>query len=97
MTSRILAIETAVPQTVLSQSRARDLLAGQPGRSRLGVRLTHAAFDASAIESRFTVLPELVPGTRTEGHLKRCHITNPDVVFEREVLPEIAPDLVEER
>ena len=44
-----------------------------------------------------TVLPELVPGTRTEGHLKRCHITNPDVVFEREVLPEIAPDLVEER
>jgi peptide/nickel transport system ATP-binding protein len=44
-----------------------------------------------------TVLPELVPGTRTEGHLKRCHIPNPDVVFEREVLPEIAPDLVEER
>jgi peptide/nickel transport system ATP-binding protein len=44
-----------------------------------------------------TVLPELVPGTRTEGHLKRCHIPNPDAVFEREVLPEIAPDLVEER
>ena len=44
-----------------------------------------------------TVLPELVPGTRTEGHLKRCHITNPDAVFEREVLPDIAPDLVEER
>lgn len=66
MTSRILAIETAVPQTVLSQSRARDLLAGQPGRSRLGVRLTHAAFDASAIESRFTVLPELVDGASTE-------------------------------
>jgi peptide/nickel transport system ATP-binding protein len=43
------------------------------------------------------VLPELVPGTRTEGHLKRCHITDPDAVFEREVLPEIAPDLVEER
>ncbi len=44
-----------------------------------------------------TVLPELVPGTRTEGHLKRCHITNPDVVFEKEVLAEFAPDLVEER
>ena len=44
-----------------------------------------------------TVLPELAPGTRREGHLKRCHLANPDAVFEREVLPEIAPDLVEER
>jgi peptide/nickel transport system ATP-binding protein len=44
-----------------------------------------------------TVLPELAPGTRTEGHLKRCHLPDPDAVFEREVLPEIAPDLVEER
>jgi peptide/nickel transport system ATP-binding protein len=41
--------------------------------------------------------PLLVPGTRGEGHLKRCHLTNPDEVFEREVLPDIAPDLVEER
>lgn len=44
-----------------------------------------------------TVSPELTPGTRGEGHLKRCHLANPDVVYEREVLPEIAPDLVEER
>jgi peptide/nickel transport system ATP-binding protein len=44
-----------------------------------------------------TTLPELVPGTRTEGHLKRCHITDPDAVYEKEVLPEIVPDLVEER
>ena len=44
-----------------------------------------------------TTLPELVPGTRTESHLKRCHLTNPDAVYEREVLPEIAPDLVEEQ
>ncbi|GAB6985932.1 ABC transporter ATP-binding protein [Nocardioides pyridinolyticus] len=44
-----------------------------------------------------TVLPELAPGTRSETHLKRCHLANPDAVFEREVLPEIAPDLVEER
>ncbi|GAA4714017.1 ABC transporter ATP-binding protein [Nocardioides conyzicola] len=43
-----------------------------------------------------TTLPELAPGTRTETHLKRCHLTNPDVVFEQEVLPEIAPDLVED-
>jgi peptide/nickel transport system ATP-binding protein len=44
-----------------------------------------------------TVLPELTPGTRTEGHVKRCHLPNPDVVYEQEVLPEIAPDLVEGR
>ena len=44
-----------------------------------------------------TVMPELVPGTRTESHLKRCHLSNPDAVYEQEVLPEIAPDLVEER
>jgi len=45
-----------------------------------------------------TVLPELVPGARREGHLKRCHITDPDAVFEKEVLPEMVDaDLVEER
>jgi peptide/nickel transport system ATP-binding protein len=44
-----------------------------------------------------TVVPELTPGTRTEGHLKRCHLPNPDVVFQQEVLPDIAPELVEER
>jgi peptide/nickel transport system ATP-binding protein len=44
-----------------------------------------------------TTMPELVPGTRTETHLKRCHLADPDAVFEREVLPEIAPDLVEEQ
>ncbi len=45
----------------------------------------------------FTTLPELTPGTRSPQHLKRCHLVDPDAVFEREVLPEIAPDLVEER
>jgi peptide/nickel transport system ATP-binding protein len=44
-----------------------------------------------------TVLPDLVPGAHREGHLSRCHIPDPDAVFMREVLPEIAPDLVEGR
>ncbi|MFC7497314.1 MULTISPECIES: ABC transporter ATP-binding protein [unclassified Nocardioides] len=44
-----------------------------------------------------TTLPELTPGTRSEEHLKRCHLANPDAVYEQEVLPEIVPDLVEER
>jgi peptide/nickel transport system ATP-binding protein len=43
-----------------------------------------------------TELPELTPGSRGGGHLKRCHLADPDRVFEAEVLPEIAPELVEE-
>jgi len=42
-----------------------------------------------------TTLPELLPGNRGE-HLRRCHLANPEMIYETEVLPEIAPDLVEE-
>jgi peptide/nickel transport system ATP-binding protein len=41
-------------------------------------------------------LPELTPGARGEGHLKRCHLANADAIYQSEVLPEIAPELVEE-
>ena len=41
-------------------------------------------------------LPPLTPGTRGEGHLKRCHLADPEAVYQTEVLPEIKPDLVEE-
>jgi peptide/nickel transport system ATP-binding protein len=40
-------------------------------------------------------LPLLVEGTRGPGHLKRCHLANPDMIYETEILPEIAPELVE--
>jgi len=43
-----------------------------------------------------TELPELLPGSRGGGHLKRCHLADPDRIFAAEVLPEIAPELVEE-
>ena len=43
-----------------------------------------------------TELPELLPGQPRPGHLKRCHLANPDAIYETEILPEIAPDLVEE-
>jgi peptide/nickel transport system ATP-binding protein len=33
------------------------------------------------------------PGGRGAGHLKRCHLPDPDAVYRSEVLPEIAPDL----
>jgi peptide/nickel transport system ATP-binding protein len=44
-----------------------------------------------------TERPELLPGSRGPGHLKRCHLANPDEVFRAEVLPEIAPEMVEEK
>ena len=44
-----------------------------------------------------TTRPELLPGGRGEGHLKACHLANPDEIFREEVLPEIAPELAQER
>jgi peptide/nickel transport system ATP-binding protein len=43
-----------------------------------------------------TEMPLLVEGNRGPGHTKRCHLANPDQIYETEVLPVIAPDLVEE-
>ena len=40
--------------------------------------------------------PPLSPGKRGDAHLKRCHLPDPDAIYQTEVLPEIAPDLVEE-
>ncbi|MDT3316432.1 type III polyketide synthase [Microbacterium sp. KSW4-11] len=59
MTTRILSIGTAVPEARLRQDQVRDLFAGQPGADRLTRRLIGAAFDASAIETRHTVLDDL--------------------------------------
>jgi peptide/nickel transport system ATP-binding protein len=42
-----------------------------------------------------TTLPELTPGTRGENHLKRCHLANASEIYAEEVLPEIAPDLID--
>ncbi len=41
-----------------------------------------------------TTLPELAPASAA-GHLKRCHLVNPDEIYLKEVLPEAAPDLVD--
>ena len=41
-----------------------------------------------------TELPPLIEGNRP-GHTKRCHLANPDEIYQTEVLPEIAPDLVD--
>ncbi|MBU4466078.1 MAG: type III polyketide synthase [Actinobacteria bacterium] len=67
MTARILAIGTAVPETTLEQHDVRQFFARQPGYDRLAQRLVHAAFDASSIERRHSVLGELAGGARGSG------------------------------
>jgi peptide/nickel transport system ATP-binding protein len=44
-----------------------------------------------------TELPELIAVAPGRQHLKRCHLSNPDAIYATEVLPEIAPDLVEKQ
>jgi predicted naringenin-chalcone synthase len=53
------SIATAVPSTTFSQPVVRDVFASQPDLGRLGKRLIGAAFDASGIERRHTVIEEL--------------------------------------
>jgi hypothetical protein len=31
------------------------------------------------------------PGTEASSHLKRCHLADPETIYQTEVLPEIAP------
>jgi predicted naringenin-chalcone synthase len=59
MPARIRSIETRVPDTVIFQGSVRDIFRSQPDTSRLAQRLIGAAFDASAIETRHTVITEL--------------------------------------
>jgi predicted naringenin-chalcone synthase len=59
MVASILSIGTAVPPARVPQAAARDAFAAQPGIGRVAQRLIHAAFDASAIDHRNTVLTEL--------------------------------------
>ncbi len=41
-----------------------------------------------------SVLPELLPAAHP-GHFKRCHLVDSESIYQSEVLPEIAPDLVD--
>ncbi|MDX6371831.1 MAG: peptide/nickel transport system ATP-binding protein [Nocardioidaceae bacterium] len=41
-----------------------------------------------------TTTPELVPGGRGVNHLKRCHLPDAETIYQTEILPEIAPDMV---
>jgi alkylresorcinol/alkylpyrone synthase len=61
-----------VPPTVLAQDGVRDLFGSQPDLGRLGTRLVSAAFGASGIRTRRTVIRELgtapgMPGAAVEA------------------------------
>jgi len=59
MAVSIRSIGTAVPPTIIRQDDVREIFATQPGLGRLGQRIVGAAFGASAIETRHTVVDEL--------------------------------------
>jgi peptide/nickel transport system ATP-binding protein len=42
-----------------------------------------------------TRLPDLTPASTGGPHVKRCHLADPEQIYQQEILPEIAPDLVE--
>jgi peptide/nickel transport system ATP-binding protein len=43
-----------------------------------------------------TTLPDLLPAQVGENHRRRCHLPDPEVIYGTEVLPAIAPDLVDQ-
>ncbi|MFZ7088251.1 type III polyketide synthase [Curtobacterium sp. RRHDQ10] len=59
MSATIRAIGTATPPRVIDQDGAMRLFRAQPGLGRLGERLVGAAFGASAVDQRHTVLDDL--------------------------------------
>ena len=42
-----------------------------------------------------STLPELLPARVGPTHLRRCHLPDPDTIYLTEVLPEIAPELID--
>ncbi|MEW1979479.1 type III polyketide synthase [Citricoccus sp. NPDC079358] len=102
MTALLRSLHTAVPPTVLHQEEVRDVLAAQPGLSRLGTRLVTAAFNASGIERRHTVVEEWQDGGRGTGNGEGIffdpetgHILNPSTGVRNTVFTDHANDLYE--
>lgn len=102
MSARIVSIGTAVPPTCVPQDRAREIFAGQPGVDRLTQRLIHAAFDASAIERRHTVLSEfgdefspreLVPPGRARFADDEGRMLQPTTGPRNDLYTAVSPDL----
>lgn len=84
MAALIRSLHTAVPSIVLEQEMVRDVMVAQPGLSRLGARLVPAAFNASGIERRHTVVEDWRDGGRgARGRIgtyfdpTNAHVLNP--------------------
>ncbi|MBC9927418.1 MULTISPECIES: type III polyketide synthase [unclassified Leucobacter] len=91
MATQIHAIGTALPQFHLPQAKTRDFFIAQAGMGRLAARLIGAAFDQSAIDSRYTVLGDLAgePGlfVDEDGQLRAPSTGERNAVYRREAPP----------
>jgi predicted naringenin-chalcone synthase len=103
MPALIRSLHTAVPPIVLEQEMVRDVLVAQPGLNRLGQRLVPAAFNASGIERRHTVVEDWRDAGRgASGPIGTFfdpatgHVLNPSTGTRNLVYTQHAADLYEE-
>ena len=103
MAALIRSLHTAVPPIVLEQEMVRDVLVAQPGLNRLGQRLVPAAFNASGIERRHTVVEDWRDAGRgAKGPIGTFfdpatgHVLNPSTGTRNLVYTQHAADLYEE-
>jgi predicted naringenin-chalcone synthase len=89
----IRSIGTAWPSLTVEQPAVRDLFLAQPGLNRLGTRLVGAAFDASAVEHRHTVVPSLVGGNPDEFVDAAGLLGSPSTGYRNDRYRDHAPDL----
>lgn len=94
MAATVISFGTALPETVLEQQDARDLFLGQPDLGALPRRLIGAAFDASGIARRRTVLPELAAAaTASTVYVEGGRILSPTTGRRNDDYTRFAPGL----
>ncbi len=100
MAASILSIGTALPRTRLGQTQLRELFAAQPTFDRLTQRLVRAAFDASAIDHRHTVLDGLLDASAGLGELRMRDddgtLRSPGTAARNDAFRRLAPPLFAE-
>lgn len=93
MTASILGIGTATPATLLTQDEVRAVLVAQEGIDHRARRLIDAAFAASAIDTRHTVLAELGPGAGGLHVREGMRLLAPSTGARNDAFREAAPPL----
>ncbi|MBN9612696.1 MAG: type III polyketide synthase, partial [Actinobacteria bacterium] len=88
MNTTLVSIGTAVPSAQLDQAKTRDFFASQPGVDRLTARLIGAAFDQSAIDTRYSVIgqigQEVAPFTEGVERLRSPSTGERNLLYRRE-------------